>query len=80
MTDPCLCGDPDCPKCYPDWCAGWDPDEEYDIRKQQDIDDEKQQNVEEAMSDLFRETLIDIGGGLKKAWDDETAFMRRQAD
>ena len=40
----------------------------------------KQDEVDGIMHGIFRETLEDIGGGLKKAWDDETAMMKKQAE
>lgn len=39
MSGPCLCGDPWCVRCFPRTPADRDPDEEYEIARQKEIDD-----------------------------------------
>ena len=39
MSGPCLCGDPYCPRCFPQPRPEPDPDEAYEIARQKEIDD-----------------------------------------
>lgn len=40
-NEPCLCGDPFCPRCFPQPREEPnDPDEGYEIERQKEIDDE----------------------------------------
>lgn len=44
VSEPCLCGDPYCPRCFPnqyDWEDYEDADEAYDAERQRKIDEEK---------------------------------------
>jgi hypothetical protein len=37
--EPCLCGDPECPRCFPHGWEEIDEDKLYEEQRQQEIDD-----------------------------------------
>ena len=87
MKDPCLCGSDDCPKCFPKH-REIDPDDAYEENRQDDLD-EFYRHVDGTPRDFFGDAYEDdLNAGLrgttraqslKGLWDDETAFMKKQA-
>jgi hypothetical protein len=45
MNEPCLCGDPWCPRCFPQYPDGPDPDEAHDIAEQERLDDSEEEKA-----------------------------------
>lgn len=39
VPEPCLCGDPECGRCFPQPYPEEDPDKAYDEMRQREIDD-----------------------------------------
>ena len=55
-SEPCLCGDPECHKCFPQPYLEEDEDAAYEYMKQKQIDDE----LEERMTATKQQTKAEI--------------------
>ena len=52
IPEPCLCGDPECPRCFPQEVE-IDEDEAYERVRQEEVDDIKRFKVYDQLDDMF---------------------------
>lgn len=50
MTERCMCGDPDCPNCFPEWVK--EAPDRYEEDKEDNFFDWEQDHDEDTESDL----------------------------